>query len=335
MSTNTDPTTDQWIEDNLDKWLSQRLPNPSAREILESLNGNLNEWVYQGIVCDSYTMIVGAPKQGKSLIAVNIAAAYSRGEPFLDISPATGNEPKNVLIITTEANGDKENVRRLNDINADMDRVFINKVGSRGIPEEAYGAAEAGNIGLVIIDNVIGLCRGVDINKPEAVTAISNATERFNLAGVPVVFIHHTSKGTGNNPVNSSMGNAGIAGLMRHLVGVTRHKDVTTLSTNGNLESSTFKVKFDDKGKASLVDSGDGDTSPNRDTKTYDSNKQIADLAVRSRATTATAAAKFIAANSKHNETSLSKRILPELTKSGLLNKEQGRPYAYGVKYRG
>lgn len=334
METNTDSKYDQWIENNLDRWFSQRLPNPSAREILERHNGDMNEWIYQGIVCDSYTMIVGAPKQGKSLIAVNIAAAYSRGDSFLDISPTTGNEPKNVLILTTEANGEKENVNRLNNIGADMDRVFINKVGSSGIPEEAYAAAEAGNLGLVIVDNVIGLCRGVDINKPEAVTAISNATERFNLAEVPVVFIHHTAKTAGSNPVYGSMGNAGIPGLMRHLVGVSRRDKMTTLTTNGNLESDTFRVQFDGDGKASLVDSDDGDNSPNRDPKTLDMNKEIARLAVESGLTTTTEVAKYVSERVGLSEATVRTHRLTALTKQDVLTKKRGKAYAYGSKYR-
>jgi len=327
--------SDSEIEQLVEDHFSSLLPRTSARDILERHNGDLNEWVYRGIVCDSYTMIVGAPKQGKSLLAVNIAAAYSSGENLLDIAPTTTTEPKNVLILTTEANGEKENVTRLNDIGANLDRVFIDKVGSAGIPEESYTAAEAGNIGLVIIDNVIGLCRGVDINKPEAVTAITNATERFNRADVPVIFIHHTAKGTGNNPVHASMGNTGIPGLMRHLVGVTRRAGVTTLTTDGNLESSAFKVTFNSDGKASLVDSENGDPSPNRDSKTMDTNKQTADLAVRSGATTAKAAAEFIAKRTSHSQSTLSKRVLGSLVKSGILSKETGKPYVYGDKYRG
>lgn len=324
--------TEQEVSDLVDEYFSSLLPKTSARDILTNLNGDLNEWVYQGIVCDSYTMIVGAPKQGKSLLAVNIAAAYSRGEPFLNIAPiSTG--ANNVLIVTTEANGEKENVSRLNNLDADLDRVFIDKIGTSGIAEESYTAAEAGNIGLVIVDNVIGLCRGVDINKPEAVTAISNATERFNLAGVPVIFIHHTSKGTGSNPVYSAMGNAGIAGLMRHLVGVTRRDDVTTLTTNGNFETSTFKLKFNDQGKATLAESPDT-KKQDRDSKTLDTNKEIARLAVESGETTTTAVAKYIAERVGLSESTVRSHRLTSLVESGLLTKERGKPYAYGSKYR-
>lgn len=325
--------TEQEISDMVDAYYSSLLPKTSARDILTSLNGDLNEWVYQGIVCDSYTMIVGAPKQGKSRIAVNIAAAYSRGEPFLNISPATGNDPQNVLIVSSEANAEKENVSRLQNIGADLDRVFIDKIGSSGIAEESYTAAEAGNIGLVIVDNVMGLCRGVDINKPEAVTAISNATERFNLAGVPVIFIHHTSKGTGSNPVYSAMGNAGIAGLMRHLVSVTRRDDVTTLTTNGNFETSTFKLKFNDQGKATLAESPDT-KKRDRDSKTLDTNKEIARLAVESGETTTTAVAEYVAKIVGLSASTVRTHRLDPMVKSGVLTKQRGKPYAYGSKYR-
>lgn len=326
--------TEEEINELVDAHFKSLLPRTSARDILESLNGDLNEWVYQGIVCDSYTMIVGAPKQGKSLLAVNIVAAYSKGEPFLGIAP-TPTGSNNVLIVTTEANGEKENVSRLKELDADLDRVFIDKIGSSGIKEESYTSAEAGNIGLVIVDNLTGLCRGVDINKPEAVTAIGNATERFNLAGVPVIFIHHASKGTGKNPVYSSMGSTGIPGLMRHLIRVTRRDGVTTLTTDGNLEASTFNLKFEDGLKATLIESQDS-KKHDRDSKTLDTNMEIARLAVESGATTTKDAAAYIA--SKMNglsESTLRSRKINQLKQQGLLTKSDGQPYVFGDKYRG
>ncbi|AMN70499.1 AAA family ATPase [Corynebacterium pseudotuberculosis] len=246
--------TDQEIQQLVDDHFASLTPRPSAREILERFDGDLNEWVYPGFVCDSYTMFVGKPKQGKSLLAVNLATAVSRGESFLGVSPSKPMPGGSVVILTTEANGLTENVRRLDETGADMDNVFIHRIGADGVPEDVYTACEGGVIDLVIIDNVVGVCRGVDINKPEAVSALTSVAERINLAGVPVVFIHHYGKG-GNHPGHSPMGNTGIVGLMRHIVGIEKSKGIVKLRTEGNVgEPANHTIRFNKHGKAVPVE---------------------------------------------------------------------------------
>lgn len=259
-----DTYTDQDIQRLVDEHFASLMPRPSAREMLEQLDGDLDEWVYPGFVCDSYTMFVGKPKQGKSLLAVNLATAVSRGDSFLGVSPAKAVTCGSVVILTTEANGLTENLRRLQETGADIDNVFVRRIGADGVPEDIYEACEGGVIDLVIIDNVVGVCRGIDINKPEAVAALTSVAERINLAGVPVVFIHHYGKG-GNHPGHSPMGNTGIVGLMRHIVGIDKSKGIVKLHTEGNIgDPAKYTIRFDKHGKAVPAE-GDRPEAPKND----------------------------------------------------------------------
>lgn len=120
---------------------------------------------------------------------------------------------------------------------------------------------------------------------------------------------------------------------MRHLVSVTRRDDVTTLTTNGNFETSTFKLKFNDQGKATLTESPDT-KKRDRDSKTLDTNKEIARLAVESGKTTTTAVAEYVAKLVGLSASTVRTHRLDPMVKSGVLTKQRGKPYAYGSKYR-
>lgn len=265
-----------------DAYFSSILPAKSGTRIKNELNGDYNEWVYPGLLCMSYTMLVGAPKAGKSWVAVNIAAAVSRGEPALGIKAVKPLASRNVLIVTTEGNGESENTSRLDGLGADLDHVFIDRIPRGGdVPEQSYLAAEYGNLGLVIVDNVGGILRdGVSLNDAEATNELNRIAERFNIAKVPVLFIHHTNKGNSADPVRAAMGNNTVAGFVRHLVGVRASKSGTvTLTTNGNISSG-----FD--GQVSLNTTANGKLSVADDSvqqkprsSTDDAERQIAEIA--------------------------------------------------------
>lgn len=305
-----DAYTDQDIQRLVDEHFASILPTPSAYDIAQRLNGDLEEWVYPGFVCDSYTMFVGKPKQGKSLLAVNLAASFISGEPFIGVSPAKALSCNNVLIVTTEANGEKENVRRLQALGVDLQHAFVNRVGIEGVPELSYEAAEAGNVGLVIIDNILGVCRGIDINKPEAITALTEVAERFNRAGVPVVFIHHSAKASGSDPLAASMGNNGIVGLMRHVVGVVKSKDAVKLTTEGNVgDSGSLRIRFDKNGKAERVEDAKPEAS--------EANKALAAMAELARSAPASCTSKA----------DVFRYVTSQLDRQGVYN-ANGTPYS-------
>lgn len=196
--------TDAEVEAMVEEHFSSLLPERSAQDWLRLFDNDLDEWIYPGILCDSYTMFVGAPKSGKSQTAVEVAAAITRGRPVLGVDSTRGSAPGNVLFITTESNGPKENLGRLIAADADINRVWIDQATAGGtVPEASYTAAEAGNLSLVVVDHIPGLCasRGVDTNSLDAVGVILSVASRFNAANVPVLFVHHANKGYNGDPV--------------------------------------------------------------------------------------------------------------------------------------
>lgn len=265
--------TDAEVEAMVDEYFSSLLPERSAQDWLNLFDNDLDEWIYPGILCDSYTMFVGAPKSGKSQTAVEVASAITRGRPVLGVDSTRGNAPGNVLFITTESNGPKENLSRLIAADADINRVWIDQAAAGGtVPESSYTAAEAGNLALVVVDHIPGLCasRGVDTNSLDAVGVILSVANRFNAANVPVLFVHHANKGYNGDPVGAASGHSSIAGLMRHLVGfkMAGNKAFTTLRFNGNIAGGfdePLKVTLGDNGRLSLVDSQQPKAATNTD----------------------------------------------------------------------
>lgn len=267
-----------------DAYFSSLMPERSAQEWLALLDNDLDEWIYPGILCDSYTMFVGTPKSGKSQTAVDVAAAITTGRPVLGVPSSRGDAPGNVLIVSSESNGPKENLRRLIAAGANLDRVWIDRLQPGGVvPEQSYDSAVAGNLDLVIIDNIPGLCahRGVDTNKLEAVEVILSVADRFNAANVPVLFIHHANKGFSGEPVSASSGHSSIAGLMRHLVSfrMPNSRKYATLRFNGNIEGGfeeAVKVTLGDDGRLHLMD---GTQTPKETTATDVAESAMAEIA--------------------------------------------------------
>ncbi|MBG9330397.1 MULTISPECIES: AAA family ATPase [Corynebacterium] len=241
-------TSNDWTSEQIEQLLKDTYPiGTTAKQHLEGLTGDLNEWIYQDWLCDSYTLIVGKAKQGKSLLAVNLASVFTQQSSFLGSELIGSDRSRRVLIITTEANGIKENIRRLEALGADLDLVAIERYCSTRQLEQAYKAAELGALGLVIVDNLKGVCRGVDLKDDASVDHLTEVIEPFNLAGVPVVVLHHANKSS-SQPLASVMGSETITGLFRHIIHVQRTKDGTRLRAQGNLSEAEITIRFNELG---------------------------------------------------------------------------------------
>lgn len=272
--------TDNEMDDLFEAYVSKPA-DTVVSEYLARPGSNTDEWIYPGLVCDSYTGVIGLPKAGKSRFAVNLAAAYTRGEPLLGIEPTTGSDPKNVLIIGTEGNLEKEYAGRLQSAGADLDRVAVVRVPTNGpVPQDLYTRASYGAIDLVIVDNTDGFKGGESNVSDEAASNVKAVVEPFNFSGVPVVVIHHANKGTGNVP-HDAMGNTTYKGMFREMVGVYKmNGSAVTLKSAGNVGPPIeLKAKFDEDHRIHLLDTADlpkEEQAPKGD----EALKRIAELAV-------------------------------------------------------
>jgi AAA domain len=70
----------------------------SIREVLESSGP---DWLIEGWLASSATMVAGSPESGKSSLVAPMAAAVANGGTWLDV-PVTTDRTGPVIIITTD-----------------------------------------------------------------------------------------------------------------------------------------------------------------------------------------------------------------------------------------
>lgn len=309
--------TDEEMNEMFDQFVSS--PGFTVREYLEEINGDTSQWIYDDLLCDSWTCFYGAPEARKSTLACNIAAAYSKGEPVLGRAPRSGGEPKNVLILGTETNLKKEYAERLLDLGADLDRVGVIRVYGDKIPEEAYSRARNGAIDLVVIDNVTGFSGEGTINNDEALKHFKRMFEPFEEYGVPVLAIHHAGKN------GQLQGNQQFRALFRHFVklGKGRSGKSVRLTPQGNLgDFPAFDAEVQGRFRLTLPEGADK-PKQSRSPEVLDSVAEVWEFAKESKATSQRAVAREVAPRAGLSESTV-RRHLDAGVKNGHLTRNPG-----------
>ena len=178
------------------------------------------EWLAQG----KFHVLAGPPGQGKTALAVAIAATLTAGGRWPDGTPA---EPGNVLFWSGEDDPNDTLGPRLIANGADMSRVyFVGDVHDQGeiLPfdpaihceELERAAAEVGNVRLLIVDPIVSAVAGDSHKNAEvrrSLQPLVNLATRLNCA---VLGISHFTKGTtGRDPVERVTGSIAFGALAR------------------------------------------------------------------------------------------------------------------------
>jgi AAA domain-containing protein len=155
-------------------------------------------------------MFAGDPKVGKSLVTIGLAAAVSRGLPWVDRNGGTGTAG-GVVILSAEDDTSRTIVPRLKAAGADLKRVHILeavylKDGNEALPslqedleliEEAINRTEGCR--LVIIDPVSAYLGDVDDHRNADLRGVLSPlkllAERLNVA---IVLVNHLNKASGS-----------------------------------------------------------------------------------------------------------------------------------------
>lgn len=162
------------------------------------------EWLWAGRVpLGKITLLVGDPGQGKTTLALDLAARVTTGTPFPD-----GTEPPmgDVVVLTAE-DGLADTIRpRLDAAGADPDHVWAlqaastGKGGERSVSltadieglEKWVNATEAA---LVIIDPLDAYLQGVDTHRnAEVRTTLAPLAAMLERTGAAAVLVHHLNK---------------------------------------------------------------------------------------------------------------------------------------------
>ena len=188
-----------------------------------------------GLITEGFTLLVGAPKVGKSWLALNLAVAVASGSDAMGSIPV---EQGKVLYIALE-----DTPRRLKNrlyqmlgtmIPAPQDLVCVTnwpRLTNGGIDQLIRYLTENKDTRMVIIDtwgkirSHSEIDNGLYNNDYEAVTGIKNVADEF---GVSIVAVHHQRKASDNDPLVTVLGSQGLTGAADAVAILTRQRGQNT-----------------------------------------------------------------------------------------------------------
>ena len=217
-------------------------------------------WLWRNrIPLGEITNLNGLPGEGKSLMALAIAASVTTGRPFPDGTPNL-LPPSEVLILATEDQAESVLIPRLIAAGADLSKVHILVSMMNGGKEhsialdtdvEQIKAAlkENPNIRLFIIDPVTNHLGKKNMYKEQEVREVLN---QLALDNVATVIVCHLNKNANLGAQQRSMGAAGFTGRARAAFLFSRDKEDKQihhmLSTKANYSAeSGFKFRIETK----------------------------------------------------------------------------------------
>lgn len=240
-----------------------------SQQISEVLASNGPDWLIEGWLASSATMVDGSPESGKSSLVAGMAAAVATGTPWLG-APVTTDRNGPVVVIATDPSDRGQWAKKGHDLGVPDDAWELIAFS----PErwDAYeDLADGLQARLLVFDNVTSGIEG-SINEADP-TLILGPLGRISSAGTPVVAIAHSGKQGGPGP----MGPTAYKAWRRHGIHVRGTGDRRTLKRAGNLGSWPDVVVIGAAhGAAVKYTLASEDQKPNRSTTRLDENAEIA-----------------------------------------------------------
>jgi hypothetical protein len=180
------------------------------------------KWIVPGIIPEGLTKIDGAPKVGKSWLALSLAIAVSTGGRFMGSIKV---EQREVLYLALEDSERRIKERALKQGGITSDKLFIETPVSwnGGIGAVRSYLSKYPETRLIIIDTLFKFSPIEDVNQyDKTYRPIAALQEIASETNVPIVLIHHTRKGGNNNNGESwadeGMGSQGINGAVDSII---------------------------------------------------------------------------------------------------------------------
>lgn len=197
------------------------------------------QWLWRDYLPIGKVVVVdGFPGQGKSTLALDIAARLSAGRAMPDGS--AGKDAADTLILTYEDDASDTLRPRLEAARADLTRVHhVAGVSYNGddlllppsLPKDLapleQTIAERPAVRLVIVDPLMAALGGeVDSHKDQSVRGVLARLARIAVeAEVCFLVIRHVRKAPGSNAITAGGGSIGISGQARVVLLVDRHPE--------------------------------------------------------------------------------------------------------------
>jgi hypothetical protein len=188
------------------------------------------EWLWPNYVpLGALGILAGAPKVGKSAVAVDLAARVTTGRAMPDGSPGVKGR---VLMVAPEDGPDGAKVRFVA-AGGDLGSFGLVWAGQEAPPTFPDSTAEleqlilAHDVRLVVIDNLDAVAgRKLDMNKAKDVTEMLAPLQAVaKRTGAAILAIEHTRKGGTGNPLDNVLGSRKVTGVARFVAFVLRDQE--------------------------------------------------------------------------------------------------------------
>lgn len=199
-------------------------------------------WIWKDwLAAGKFHLLAGAPRTGKTTIALNLAAIITRGDCWPDGTLCAGSG--NVLIWSGEDDAKDTLLPRLAAHGADVGRIyFVRDVNehngsrafdpSRDISKLYDKALQMGEIRLIIIDPVVNAVLGDSHKNDEVRRALQPLIELGEKLKAVILGISHFSKGSaGRDPLERVNGSIAFGALARVVLATANITDPNGSST--------------------------------------------------------------------------------------------------------
>jgi AAA domain len=163
----------------------------------EVLTASGPDWLIEGWLVSSATMVAGSPESGKSSLVAGMAAAVASGGMWLG-EPVTTDRAGPVMILTSDPAGSGEWAQKGRDLEIAADDWEIYRFASEHW-DDYVELASARSCRLLVFDNITSGVGG-PINEADP-SSVLGPLERVIAGGTPVVVIAHTGKDNSKDPM--------------------------------------------------------------------------------------------------------------------------------------
>ena len=238
--------------------------------ITEVLDSTGPDWLIEGWLASSVTMVDGSPESGKSSLVASMAAVVANGESWLGQQVTTDRQGP-VIIIASDPSDASNWAKQGRDLRVTDDGWEIAPF-SRSSWDDYEEYAGAMRCRLLVFDNITSALDG-PINEADP-TAILAPLGRISTAGTPVVVIAHTGKQGGPGP----MGPTAYTAWRRFGINVSgRGDNPRKIRRSGNMGSwSDVTLNGTAEGAAVEYRLADGQPKSNRSTDRLERNAEMA-----------------------------------------------------------
>ena len=178
-------------------------------------------WLVKGLIpANDLTIIGGRPKVGKTRVAVAIAAAVLRGEPFLDF-PVAASAPPVLLVTDDQSAGDTADMLTALDLWNHPRLIWSEHFRLTETDLQALLDAIKANPGaLVVLDSLRSIGRALQHgeNDPEIGATLYDLKQAVTEAGGTLLLIHHCNKAADLVGVEALSGHNAIGGAANTVV---------------------------------------------------------------------------------------------------------------------